>query len=582
MFLFAITKAPISKGFRSYNFKEISLNSFTVSIVTDDFFSKYFSTQTGFNIVESPLIPSSNFTDIIYSEVRYIEKNDTFDIYNSVLSGRPVYYQINSNGDFFCSTHISHLKRAGVSIEENYNVLPEFFVYRFIMPPQTLYKNIKQLPPGNLLNVNPTSDKCSIIEAEQYNPLAGRNDVEVDSLHEISGKTLELLHQSIGKLAPVKDKIAVLLSGGLDSSILFKLCLDKYDLSTSYSTGYPFENTNENIEKKYAMSAARAFGTKHIYHEVSEIDYFHGFIEAISVAEVPVHHLQSIMLYLLFKGGIPETKDIVLLGEGADSISGSSLHGKLFKSGRITCKILSNYPFYQSMKFASWITGKGSVFLETLKIGRKPAALSDPDNIVWSLGAYGSESWACEYFGVNKEDITKDRYENIKRYENESLLDILTVVGLFGEGYVSQSIWSKIGESQKKIAYYPFYNPELINYLFSLPWRLKLRQPKNILREVARKLEVPEFIITRSKSSFGLQVQGWSERGGIFEPLVALASKVFDLNQIMSMQSTDPKKAMTFWNILNYSIWKRICIDDEPTEVLLEELKKQFRDKAKL
>jgi len=29
---------------------------------------------------------------------------------------------------------------------------------------------------------------------------------------------------------------------------------------------------------------------------------------------------------------------------------------------------------------------------------------------------------------------------------------------------------------------------------------------------------------------------------------------------------------MTYWNMLNYSIWKRICIDNEPVEALLEEI----------
>ena len=37
------------------------------------------------------------------------------------------------------------------------------------------------------------------------------------------------------------------------------------------------------------------------------------------------------------------------------------------------------------------------------------------------------------------------------------------------------------------------------------------------------------------------------------------------------MQSTEPKKSMTFWNMLNYSIWKRLCIKNEPIEILLEE-----------
>jgi asparagine synthetase B (glutamine-hydrolysing) len=580
MFFFAITKAPIAKHFRSHNFKEIYLNSSIASLVIDNFLSKYSATPTGFKIIESPLISSSELVDTIYSEIEYISQKGTFTIYNSVISGRPIYYHINSEGDFLCSTHIHLLKRAGVRIEENLDVLPEFFIYRYVMPPNTLYKNISQLSVGELLKVSPSDgNKSTIVESEGFNPFTSRIDIDTASDDEIAEKTLELLKESIVKLRPVKDKIAVLLSGGLDSSILSKICDDEYSLDSSYSTGYPFENSHENIEKEYAFSAARSFGLDHVYHEASEIDYFQNFIKAISSAEVPIHHLQSVMLYSLFKRGIPAIKNIVLLGEGADSISGSSLHHMFFQSQKIWRKLFSTSLLYQTINLASKITGKGKIFLKTINISRQPFSVSDPDNIVWSLGAYGSKKWVLEYFGVNKEDIIKNRYQNIKKYENESLLDIFTLQGLFGEGYVSQSIWSKLAESQKKIAYYPFYNPELISYLFSIPWKVKLKNPKHIFREVAKKLKIPESIVSRPKSSFGLEVKGWAERGGIFEPLVPLASKVFDNEQIIRLQSSDSKKAMSFWNILNYSIWKRLFIKGEPPGVLIEELNKQFSDK---
>ena len=51
---------------------------------------------------------------------------------------------------------------------------------------------------------------------------------------------------------------------------------------------------------------------------------------------------------------------------------------------------------------------------------------------------------------------------------------------------VYQSVWSKLGESQGKILYWPYYNQKLLNYAYSIPWELKLKKPKNILREVAR------------------------------------------------------------------------------------------------
>lgn len=119
--------------------------------------------------------------------------------------------------------------------------------------------------------------------------------------------------------------------------------------------------------------------------------------------------------------------------------------------------------------------------------------------------------------------------------------------------------------------YYPFSRREVLDYAYSIPWKTKITRPKNVLRSVARKLEVPEFIIKHRKSGFGLSRIDWVQEGNIFESLLALASGIFDKKTIRSQQCSDPAKAMTFWNMLNYAIWKRLCIDNESVAELLDE-----------
>jgi asparagine synthetase B (glutamine-hydrolysing) len=341
-------------------------------------------------------------------------------------------------------------------------------------------------------------------------------------------------------------------------------------MDNSYSTGYPFEDPKKNTEKNYAQTAAEAFEIKHNYLMSSTKEYLYGVIECISKAEEPLHHLQSVMLYLLFKKGIPKDKDIIILGEGADGYFGASLHDSLFLSEKF--KTISKFPFFhQVLKYASLVTGKGQS-LATI-IDRKNIPIHNPDNIVWSLGAYGSVDWSSRYFNVDKNAIIQARYKSIKPFEGRSIYDIISILSLFGEGAITQSIWSKLGESHGKILFYPYTNFDLLNYIFSIPWNVKLKKSKNILRNVAHRLNIPDFIITRPKSSFGIKPVIWSRKDGVFETLVPLTSKVFEENEIRRMQSSDPDKAMIFWNILNYSIWKRLCIYNEPLEILLEELK---------
>ena len=106
-----------------------------------------------------------------------------------------------------------------------------------------------------------------------------------------------------------------MFSGGLDSSFLLRTYqILGFDIDTKYSTGYPFEN----YEREYAFSATEYFGTNNKYHEVSMPEYLRGSIETISASEQPFLHMQTALLHLLMRDGLPRYKDILLNGQGAE------------------------------------------------------------------------------------------------------------------------------------------------------------------------------------------------------------------------------------------------------------------------
>ena len=572
MFLVAITKDEISQNFQHVTLEEFKIHSSVITIITDNFLSQYIPKEIGFSVIEPPRFSSSSLNDILFSQFTYNEKDDIFSITRNPMSGRPIYCHINSKGEFFCSTHVALLRKAGVPIEENIDALPEFFIYRYVMPPNTLYKNINQLSLGCQLQLYIENGKCVIRSINIYN-LAAENQ-NIKSIFDGSKKVYEYLNESILQLSPYKDEIAVLLSGGLDSSLISKICRDNFALKTSYSSGYPFEPPWSNVEKKYAFSAAEALGINHHYYEPDSQKYLRGFLEAISLAEEPLHHLQSVLLHLLWKNEIPKNNKIILCGQGGGSVFGSNYSFYLNEHrNEMPFRLMFTKPGINILRIISTIAGKGEQLVDIINKSTSEFLLSDPKNPIWSWMGYGSKNWVCNYFHVNEEDIIKERYNFINRFCNRSINDIWSLYSLFSDEDMTLSIWSKLGEGNNKIIYFPFYDLALLNYVFSIPWKIKLQQPKDILRkEIGRQSNIPEFILTRPKSSFGISSRFWAKKGGIFEPLVPLASKVFDEKEMRKMQSTDPKKAMTFWNILNYSVWKRLCINNEPLEVLLEEL----------
>lgn len=548
----------------------------TATIVTDNFLSQFHSEPEGFSIVESPVRDRSRSSDMIYTEVRFDHKDRLLTVFKAAMSGRPVYYQIDSKGNFFCSTHISVLRMAGVEIAENAPALPEFFVFRYVMPPHTSYKNIYALHIGGRLRVRISGKQCTCESVERYDQR--EQDDRITSIESAAQRMRDLLSASLSRLETRRDEITVLLSGGIDSSTLCKMSQRNLGIETSYSTAYPFEDAMLDLEKKYALTAQTALGSNHVLYEATLQDYLTGFLEAIAIAEQPLHHLQSVCFHLLFKHGIPRDKKIIIQGLGAGGCFGNFRNYLYLKDKRFY-QILSSPPLRRMVKVISAITNRGKRLVDALEKGAAQYPLADPRNPLWSAHEwYGSKKWVCDYFGVGEEDIIEKQYQSIRQFEKRSVYDVASLYALLGDEAVTLSIWSKIGEGNGRILYSPFYDCDILNFAYSIPWKVKLRRPENALRkEIARQSDVPAFIIGRPKSGFGIRTKDWSVKGGTFEPLVLLASKVFDEKQLRDMQSTDIDRAMTFWNMLNYAIWKRLCIDSEPLEALLEELSEAIR-----
>jgi hypothetical protein len=97
------------------------------------------------------------------------------------------------------------------------------------------------------------------------------------------------------------------------------------------------------------------------------------------------------------------------------------------------------------------------------------------------------------------------------------------------------------------------------------------KSPRYFLNKIARKYYVPEFILTRKKLGFNPIT---TVPTGFFDPLIQTASKNVDIESISSLRdfNWNDKRFWTLWYLLNYSIWKRLWINDESKESLIEEI----------
>jgi asparagine synthetase B (glutamine-hydrolysing) len=543
-----------------------------LTVVTDGFLSRVSVSAQEIAAAESlSSDPENRDLGVAFVTARFLRARQTLQVSKSPGSGRPVYYSVNSKGEFFLSTHIVLLGRAGVRIEEDPDVMGELLAYRAVAPPRTLYRGIRQLWLAGDIAVQVQGENLQItLPTVGYLPSeSSAEELPADAALRVAN----LLQASVDTLLPLASRVATLLSGGVDSSILTAITRDRLSALDTCSTSYPFDGPATNFEQQYALSAASALGTRHTLFAPTATDYLTGFIEALAAAEAPLDHLQSVLLHLLFKGGVPGGLDLIVCGEAADSAFGLGIQYLLSRPPGLRSRVCSLPPMRAALNALGsyWARAQGLSELMAQIDGLR-RSVSDPGNPIWSYSAYGDFEWIRTHYGASREDVIGPRCSHFQQSGSWSFNDALSIYALNFDVTITTSIWSKLAEGQQKILYLPFANGDVLDAAFSIPWNVKLQTEKHVIRGAGMKLGVPPHILNRPKQSFGIMSDQWAVKGGAFEPLVRVAAKVVDIGQLRSLQGTDPRKAMTFWTLLNYAVLKRLFVLGEDKQTLIDEV----------
>lgn len=494
-------------------------------------------------------------------------KRRRFRITKPLLFGLPVYYTEIDGSIVICS-HIRYMRELGADLEMSKRSLPEFFVFRYVCPPQTLIRNVSCLPIDSSLHGVLRSDRRVTLNLE-WSKAFQKPEESLDISDGIQ-LTETALATGCRSLSSSAESVACLLSGGVDSSILFKLSADILGTTSSHSSGYPFEDQTSNGERIYATTAAEAFGADHTYHEYATDSFLHGIIATIGHAEMPLIHLQTVILDLLFRDGLSGSDKIILNGQGADGLYGLN---PMYNYRHH--KYMIRRPLAPLHKLASLLVSDSFFPFERISNWSKmnwSTDFGDPQNAVWLLGVFGDAEWTKTYFHATDEDIFRNRRNAVESLNVDSILDGFSALDFVSDVATTQDLWGKLSSNHGRRQYYAFNEPNVISAAQRVSWEQKLVEPKYLLRQVGRNIGVPDSILDRPKLGFGIRSERWSKPGGLMEPLLAVIAPEIDTEMVRRFQGSNEPSAMMYWNWLNLGIWNRLIINGEEPDSLHNEL----------
>lgn len=178
---------------------------------------------------------------------------------------RPVFYSLAGTGLAFASRlgHLHGCSKLDLTIDPQ--SVYDYLYYHVIPSPNTIFRNIKSLPPGTYLEVCEGRSRISQYWQVEYS----REDASLD-LGQLKNEFKDVLHQCVRREAELTPDVGCFLSGGTDSSTLAGVLGDvtKRRVST-YSIGF---NQKGYDEMEYARLAAAHFNTDHHEYYVTPDD----------------------------------------------------------------------------------------------------------------------------------------------------------------------------------------------------------------------------------------------------------------------------------------------------------------------
>ncbi len=441
---------------------------------------------------------------------------------------KPFYYAIGRHNEFIFSSEIKAILSTGLVSEEIYRPALNHYLKRlYIHPHETIYSDIKCLPPGHFLEYDHSG-----ISLHNYWELPAENSDL--SFLEASEKFTYLFKQAVQRQLIADVPVGAFLSGGLDSTTIVSEASKINPELKTFSYGF---NNEFNNELKYAKIAAEHYQTTHseLIENMDGIEEL--MINMQSIYDEPFADSSCIPTYLISKSAASEIK-VVLTGDGGDELLGGYIRWyhpiESFQHSISKKSLLSQIS--KRLGFQSETKGKIGPGLKKYK------SISELHNS------------QRDYF--TQKDLTEFGFDLLEsKMYSEDPINLDDVFRCDMSHYLPGDLLVKVDRASMANSLEirsPFLDKDLAEFCISLPANYKVSNGiGKILLRSAYEDTWPEKIKYRGKMGFGAPVHQWLKKTEFIE-----LKNEYLLNKNKSIYSyLEYDKVMEFFQKSNYQEW---------------------------
>jgi len=420
---------------------------------------------------------------------------------------KPLYYGFSGKHFLFASELKAIEALPFFKSNLNRKAMAQFFKFKYIPAPDSIYENIHKLEPGCLLTlpVAQFEDKSALTIKSYWSIKSVARAWQSVLLHtseDVLLSQLETLLEDAVKRRQLSDvPLGTFLSGGIDSSIVTALA-QKNSLNPLKTFTIGFSEAKYN-EAEYAKAIAQYLGTDHHELYLSAAETRAVIPDMANLYDEPFADSSQIPTYILSRFS-REKVTVCLSGDGGDELFAG--YGRYHIAYKLW-QLLSKIPYWLRNIFGSLLAaGLGSRSNVKLQKLAYAVRAKDLDSL------YG-------YFlrvGLPKDHLVLN--------EKSAYLQETTHAAALQEGfsyvmlkdfseYLPGDILTKVDRASMGVsleARVPLLDYRVVEFAWQLPLAVKIKQgqSKYLLKKLLSKY-LPEALFIRPKQGFSVPIAHW-------------------------------------------------------------------------
>ncbi len=232
---------------------------------------------------------------------------------------KPLYYTESSHSLRFASTLPALLAGGDIDTDIDAVALHHYMSFHAVVPaPHTIIQGVRKLPPATVRVID--ADGRSRDHRFWRLHFGARPEEQQLAYEDWQEITLDALRKAVERRLVADVPVGVLLSGGLDSSLIVGLLAEQGQRGlNTFSVGFESVDDEAGDEFEYSDIIARHFGTDHHQIRVDSARLLPALQHCIQAMSEPMVSHDVIGFYLLSQEVAKHVK-VVQSGQGADEV----------------------------------------------------------------------------------------------------------------------------------------------------------------------------------------------------------------------------------------------------------------------